>query len=138
MTPASQYRRAGAMALAAGVVVAVVVTAYPENLRAPAWVAYLASALAAAGGAISLARGFARPALADAFACLFLAGALAMELWIAIGPGPRHCLGRIGASGPGAAASELACRSAFGLGAVLVAAMLVMAIRGLLRRLRRG
>ena len=138
MPEPSQFKRVGAAAVLAGVVFAVVVTTYPENLRAPAWVAYLASALFVLAGIVSLARGFRRPALADGLVCVLLAGALAMELWIALGPGSRQCLGRVTILGPGFVTSELACRSAFGFGALLVAAMLVLAVRSWLRRLSAG
>jgi hypothetical protein len=136
MAETSHPKLVSGAALAAGVFVAAMVTLNPEGLRAPAWVAYLAAALFALAGAVSLARTYQRPLIADGLVCVVLSGMLVVGLWVSLGPGPRQCLGRI--SGTGVVASELACRSAFGVGALLVGGMLALAVRGWLRRRSAG
>jgi len=74
----------------------------------------------AAGGTLSLARAFQRPLLAEGLVCAVLAGMLLIDLWIALGPGAKQCVSRAHAFGPGTPMSEFACRSVFGVGALLV------------------
>lgn len=113
---------------------AVMFTVQPDRLRAPAAVAYGAAAIVALCGGLALARGYRRPALADGLVCAALGGMLLMQLWVALGPGPRNCVGRLHFLAPGTPVSDLACRSAFGMGSVVVAGMLVVAVRAWLRR----
>jgi hypothetical membrane protein len=134
MATASQLKLAGAALLVCGSLVAVLVALHPEGLRAPAWVAYLAAAVFACGGAVALARACSKPSAAEAFVCLVLGGMLAIAAWISIGSGSRQCV----ASGSGAGVPELACRSAFGVGALVLAGMLLIAVRGWLRRSSAG
>jgi hypothetical protein len=110
------------------------VALHPEALRTPAWVAYVAAAVFVCGGAVALARGYSKPAAAEAFVCLLLAGMFAIAAWISVGPGSRQCV----ASGSSGGVPELACRSAFGVGALVLAAMLLLAVRGWLRRSSAG
>lgn len=114
---------------------AVLVKLHPAGLKAPAWVAYLAVAVLALAGALALSRAHGRHVIVDGFACVVLGGMLLTGLWGAFGPGPRQCVSRISSSSAMAwHVSENACRSAFGLGAFLVARMLVIAVRGWLHR----
>jgi hypothetical protein len=130
MATVTQLKFAGAALLVLGVLVAVLVTLHPEGLKAPAWVAYLAAAVLVCGGGTALARVFGNPSLADALVCLLLGGMLAMAAWISLGAGARQCVA--GASRD--AVSELACRSAFGVSALVLGAMLLVAVRSWLRR----
>jgi Na+/proline symporter len=118
--------------IAAGLLTAVMITLQPERLKAPAWLAYLAALAFILAGCISLARAYQRPRLADGIVCLLLAAFTAIELWIAFGPGARHCMGR--AVILGFPTSELSCRGVFAIGAVIVGVMLVVALRGLVRQ----
>ena len=128
----SRAKRIGGAMVLGAVFVAFAVTLYPERLNAPAWIAYVAAAVFAIGGATALARAYGRQSLANVLVCLVLAGMLVIGSWIALGPGARACVG--GVAGTGVPVSELACRSAFGVGALVVAGMLVLAVRGLRRR----
>lgn len=117
----------GFVMLAAGAFTAVMVTAHPERLRAPAWVAYAASSAFLFAGGSSLARAYRRDRLALGLVCLVLAALTAVPAWISLWPGARQCIGHAGSLG--FIASEAACRTAFGAGTLVVAAMLVAAVR---------
>jgi hypothetical protein len=55
---------------------------------------------------------------------LITCGLLVPSLWVALGPGGKHCSFSLGfLSG---AASELACRAGFGLGSLLCVVFLVL------------
>lgn len=131
MTRRSHGLRIGLIAVAAGLGLAALIYTHPEQLRAPAWVAYLASASFVVAGLAAVAREFGRTRLGDGLACLILAGMLVTGGWIALGPGTRQCL----ASGwhLGAIMSEGACRGVFGLGAAVTAIILIHALRRLVR-----
>jgi len=112
---------------------------HPEALRAPAWVAYLAASLLALAGSVALARAWRRPVLADALVCLVLAGMLLVGVWVSCGRRVGQRFGRLpGTSVAVSAVSEATCRSAFGVGAFMVAVMLALAVRGWLRRRSEG
>lgn len=128
MTDAKQLKVAGGFALGAAVLIAVAITVHPDGLNAPAWVAYVAAVSFGLAGVSALAEAFRHTSLACGLACCLLCALLLIEFWVAFGPGARQCTIRI----PGLAAfpSDLGCRSAFGLGALVVGVMLVLAIRG--------
>jgi hypothetical protein len=93
----------GALPVALGAGVSLAIHFHPEQLRAPAWVAY------AAGGSF----------------------ALAGAALIAGGPGARECgfsLGFIAGEAP-----DLLCRVGFGLGALLGLFILALIVRQALR-----
>ena len=136
MTDARQLKVAGATAIGAAVLIAVAVTWHPEGLKAPAWVAYGAAMAFVLAGASALARAFQRESLAYGLVCWLLAALFVLELWIAFGPGARQCVVRI--SGLAGFPADVACRSVFGLGALLVGAMLLFAVRGWLNRRSEG
>jgi hypothetical protein len=127
-----RLERMGVVMLLAGAFVAAMVTLHPQGLKAPAWVAYLAAGVFVLAGATALARARQWSVLADGMVCVLLAAMLAIGLWVALGPGGRRCVA--GASGAGGTIPEMACRSAFGLGALVVGVMLAIAVRGWLRR----
>ncbi|WP_298210697.1 hypothetical protein [Acidovorax sp.] len=132
MAEASHPKLAAFIALLLGVALAVLINLYPEHLKAPAWIAYLAAGIFSLAGATGIARAYGHHNLADGLICLVLGGMLTMLLWISLGPGPRHCTSSVG--GLPFAASEIACRSAFGIGALLVAFMLAIAVSGMCKR----
>ena len=125
----------GLLGLAAGGLIALMVTLRPEGLTSPRWVVYLAASAFVLAGGTALARAYQRTTLAEACVCFLLGAMLLIELWITFAPGPQ-CTG--GFAGLGFAASDMSCRVAFGLGSVVVAVMLVLAIRGWLRRRATG
>ena len=120
-------------AILLGAVVAILVTLHPEQLKAPAWIAYLAAAIFSLAGVTGLARAHHRNRLADTLICLVLGGMFLMSLWISLGPGPRNCKINLAGIDP-----ELGCRSAFGLGAILIGLMLAIALTGIRRNASAG
>ncbi|GAB2524556.1 hypothetical protein [Lysobacter humi (ex Lee et al. 2017)] len=139
METPSQLKSAGAALLVLAALFSALVAFQPEGLKAPAWLAYLAAAILALAGTLALARAYGRHMLADGLACAVLGGMLLVGLWIALGPGPRQCVSRIPSTGAlVSAVSETTCRSAFGFGALLIAGMLALAVRGWLRHRSAG
>jgi hypothetical protein len=98
----------------------------PQQLRAPAWVAYSASATFGIAGLLLLAGAVAAKRTQN-----WLGAALALALvlpgiWVALGTGQRECI----VSFPFLEfASELLCRGAFGVGALLGIAILAVYLR---------
>jgi hypothetical protein len=125
----------GGVALGASALLASLVALHPEGLRAPAWVAYAASIAFALAGLVSLARATQRQSLARALVCWLLGVVLLIELWVALAPGPARCVAWVAGLG---IPSQLACRSAFGLGALFLGGMLAMAVRDWRRRRSEG
>ena len=115
------------LAIAAlGVALGVLIVRHPEGLRAPLWVALAAvGAFVAAGLVIVASEGGARRLHRLAVSGLLLA-MLTPPAWIALGEGPRVCVGGIGLGGAGIGVGvpDFACRAGFGLGAAIVALML--------------
>jgi hypothetical protein len=121
----------GSFAVVVGIVVAVQMYRHPELLRVPAWVGYAACATFVFGGLALLAQGWSRRAQLW-LGVLTVAMLLVPGAWVAFGPGPRECavvLPFVSTFG-----SELVCRSAFGLGAVLVATFLAWLVVRALRQ----
>lgn len=104
---------------------------HPEKLKAPAWVAYLALGLLAFAGVCIVALALRLNQLARWLVCVLLGAMAIVPAWIALGPGPRQCT--MFSLGARAAVSELACRGAFGIGAMILAALFILAVRGALR-----
>jgi hypothetical protein len=101
-------------------------------MRAPPGVLYLGAATYAAAGAALLlqALGHLRAQAGPVF--LMGAGLTAIAGWVALGPGPRRCVGSFG--GLGFIPPELLCRAAFGVGALLLGAMAWLMLRPLITR----
>jgi hypothetical protein len=136
MTERRQRLFAATVAVLLGLFSAAMVWRHPQQLRAPAWVAYAACGAFVFAGLTLLATelGLRRVQawlVAACVAALLLPGA-----WIAFGPGLRRC--RVSLPFASGAPSEFMCRAAFGLGALLVAAMLAWAVLLALRTGRRG
>ena len=123
MAQASHPKIVSLIAMLLGAVVAFLVYSHPEQLRAPAWIAYLAAGIFSLAGVTGIARAYQRNRVANALICLVLAGMLLMTLWISLGTGPRNCKSTLIGIDP-----ELGCRSAFGLGAALIGLMLAIAV----------
>lgn len=111
---------------ALGVALGALIVRHPEGLRVPLWVALAAVGAFVAAGVVIVAedRGARRLRQFGIF-CLLLA-MLAPPAWVALGEGPRVCVGGVafGGLGIGGAISDIACRAGFGVGAALVALML--------------
>lgn len=123
LSPARKLALGSAVA-GMGMLTALLVQLHSERLRAPAWVALLACAcFVFAGLAIALHAWLSRKAYAWIMALLLLVMTL-VPAWLALGSGPRHC-----SSALPWLANETACRGAFGAGALLLLAMVLLAFR---------
>jgi hypothetical protein len=127
---------AGGLSVAAGLFCASMIYLHPGQLGAPAWVAYFACAAFVSGGAAILGRELQLPLLNAWLPVAVLFTMLIPGAWIAFGSGSREC----GVSLPvlDFAGAEALCRGAFGIGAIIVAGMLIWAIRCALRVVRMG
>jgi MFS family permease len=106
-----------------GLFIAWQVHAHPERLHAPAWVAFAACLCFVVGGlAVALHADLSRRAFAWVMAGL-LAIMASIPGWIAFGPGERQCVSSVGPL-----TSNFGCRFAFGVGAVVTAAMAALAV----------
>ena len=133
--PASRKERllAGGAATALGVFGLVMMYRHPEGLRVPAWVGFPAmSTFVWGGSAIVLREHEATRRFADWAVLLTIAGLLVPAAWIAFGPGPRECTALLALLSM--RAGEWLCRGAFGVGALIVALMLVLVARQVLTR----
>ncbi|CAN5143405.1 hypothetical protein BH09PSE6_BH09PSE6_11440 [soil metagenome] len=120
----------GLALMAVAAVVAAIVTLHPERLNAPAWVAYSAAAVFAFGG-VSMWAQASKSARLQAGSALALVLAMILPLaWIVFAPGERKCKVSLPFE---FLASDLACRSAFGVSLTLVAVILVLFVRAALR-----
>ena len=117
----------GAIAIALGGLAAAMIHLHPEGLRAPAWVAYAAVATFPLAGAALIAGALGARRLVPWLGVLITCGLLVPGLWIALGPGGRECSFSLGFLG--GRASELVCRTGFGLGALLCLGFLVLLVR---------
>jgi len=102
---------------------------YPENLRAPMWVGLAAAGSFAAAGVAIAAEELRAPRVGRYALLGLLLAMLAPPAWIAFGPGPRACSDGIGVGGLSFGAwpaPDLGCRFAFGVGAILLALMLLV------------
>lgn len=124
----------GVLLLLAAGGMAFAVHLHPEKLKAPAWVAYFLLGLFGFAGACIVARAMRLKGLARWLVCVLLGATMVVPAWIALGSGPRQCT--LVSLGGYAAASGIVCRSAFGAGAAILAAMFVLAVRGALRSTR--
>lgn len=99
----------------------------PTDINGPPWLGLASGGVFIAAGMAVLA-GDTVPALRTVFALLVLAGLAAMGNWIAFGAGERACAGTMTflwfAAESGYAG--LACRVPFGLGALIVDALLIL------------
>jgi hypothetical protein len=126
---------AGVVALVVGIGSAGAIYFRPEGLRAPAWVAYAAVSTFVLAGVALIAGGLGARRIVPWLGALIICGLLVPGLWIAFGAGGRDCSFSIGIlSGP---ASEIACRAAFGIGALLCLMFLVLLIGRAALRARR-
>lgn len=117
----------GGVAIALGVLSALMIQLRPEGLRAPAWVAYAAVATFPLAGGALIAGALGAKRLVPWLGVLITCGLLVPGLWVALGPGGRECSFSLGFLG--GAASELVCRTGFGVGALLCLVLLVLLVR---------
>lgn len=120
----------GLITLGAGVLLAAVIYFNPEQLRAPAWVAYTACAVFALAGALMLITRFDVPRLKAWLPVALLIALMTPGAWVAFGPGERECeTSTLFAVGD----NEAWCRGAFGFGTLVMAGFVFWAGRRALR-----
>ena len=122
----------GSLSAMVGALTAALIYRYPEQLHAPAWVAYTAcSAFVFAGLTIVASESPLRRI--HAWLVVACIGALLVPgAWLAFGPGVREC--SVSVPFFSTAGSELLCRGAFRFGALLVVALLVWVVLRALRQ----
>jgi hypothetical protein len=133
--PPSRRERllAGGAAIAIGSIGLILMYRHPEGLRVPAWVGFAAmSTFVWGGSAIVLRENEATAGFADGAVLLTIVGLFVPAAWIAFGPGPRECTAML--SVLSAPAGEWLCRGAFGLGALIVSLLFVLAARQVLTK----
>ena len=126
----------GSLSAMVGALTAALIYRYPEQLHAPAWVAYTAcSAFVFAGLTIIASESPLRRI--HAWLVVACMGALLVPgAWVAFGPGVREC--SVSVPFFSHVGSELLCRGAFGLGTLIVAALLVWVVLRALRQQNAG
>ncbi|HEY1227822.1 MAG TPA: hypothetical protein VGF26_10930 [Ramlibacter sp.] len=126
----------GIAVVALGLLLLVLMIAFPERLRVPAPVGYLAAGAFVIAGLLALANVFGGRRTRAWLAVALLSCMTAPAAWIAIGPGPRSCSVAWGLHG--GVAAGVACRAAFGAGAIVGPALVALALRAALRGGRPG
>ncbi len=136
MTDRRKRLLGGFLSTIVGALTAAMIYRYPEQLRAPAWVAYAAcSAFVFAGLTIIVAESPLRRI--HAWLCVACTVALLVPgAWVAFGPGVREC--SVSVPFFNTAGSDLVCRGAFGLGTFIVAALLLWVVLRALRQQNAG
>ena len=81
----------GVAAVAVGLIVAYMIHGHPEELRAPAWVAYLAGSAFVLAGLSLLAGAFAAIWLQRWLGIAVALSMLGISLWVAFGSAERGC-----------------------------------------------
>jgi hypothetical protein len=119
----------GTLLVALGLLTGLVVLLHPEGLRAPLWVALAACGCFVLAGIAVALQAWMPGRLYSGFMVAVMALMMAIPLWIALGPGRRSC-----ASSLPILPSEVGCRAAFGVSAMLIALMVGVSGLRLLRR----
>ena len=132
MTERGQRLLGALVTTVAGLLTAAVITVRPDGLHVPAWVAYVACAAFVFAGLTIIAHEFGLRRTHAWLVVACVASLLVPGAWIAFGPGVREC----SVSGPffNSMGPELLCRGAFGIGAVIVAALLLWVVWRALRQ----
>lgn len=130
-TDSLRRARPGAAVIALGLVLLVLMLAFPERLRVPASIGYVAAATFVLAGLLALANEFCGRATRAWLAVALVSCMVVPSAWIAFGPGPRTCSfawGHLaGAMGGGM------CRGAFGIAAILGLVLVLLALRSALK-----
>ncbi len=125
--PTPRQHIAWGLALTAvALLLAFLIYTQPQNLHAPAWVAYTAAGAFFLGG-LSLIAAAARASGLQNWLAVALVVALAVPgIWVAFGPGERKCIVAL----PFLEwSSEVICRAGFGVGALIGVGVVVLYIR---------
>jgi len=132
MTDRRQRLFGGVVSTLAGLLTAAVIYLHPDNLHAPTWVAYAASSAFVFAGLTIKAYEFELHRVHVWLAVACIAALLVPGAWVAFGPGARKC--SVALPSFCTVGSDLLCRGVFGLGAIIVAPLLVWAVMRALRQ----
>ncbi len=132
MTERRQRLLGALVSTVAGLLTAAMIYLHPEGLHVPAWVAYVACAAFVLAGLTLMAHEFALRRTHAWLVAACAASLLVPAAWIAFGPGVRKC--SVSVTFLSSIGSDLMCRGVFGLGAVIVAALLVWIVLRALRQ----
>lgn len=130
-TDSVRRARLGAAVIAIGLLLLALMVAFPERLRVPAPIGYVAAATFVLAGLLALANAFCGRATRAWLAVALLSCMVVPSAWIAFGPGPRTCSfawGHLaGVTGGGM------CRAAFAIAAILGLVVVLLALRHALK-----
>jgi hypothetical protein len=129
LTPRARLGGGGLVAVS-GLLMAWLVQHHPERLRAPMWIAMCACASFVIAGVAMALHPFVSATFYRWLMVALLSVMGAIPLWIALGPGDRTAC----RSNVPFLSGEAGCRVMFGVGGVLVALMLCVAVMQALRR----
>jgi hypothetical protein len=115
-----------------GALTASIIYRHPEQLDAPAWVAYAACAAFVFAGLAIIAYESALRRTHTWLAVACTAALLVPGAWVAFGPGVREC--SVSVSFFSTVAPDLLCRGVFGFGTFIVAAFLIWIVLRALRQ----
>jgi hypothetical protein len=136
MTDRRQRLLGGFLSTVVGLLTAAMIYWHPEKLNAPVWVAYAACSAFVFAGLTIMAYEFALHRTHAWLVATCLAALLVPGWWVAFGPGMREC--SVAVPFFSTVGSDFLCRGAFGLGAVIVAALLVWVVLRALRQQNPG
>jgi hypothetical protein len=138
MKPQEGSVLAGAGVAAMGAALALLAWLQPQGLRVPQFVVQLGALAFMLAGATAAARARGHRLLVAWLPVPLLACLAVPPVWLAIGGGRRQC-GLAGIQGVVrivGGAGDLACRVGFGIGAIALVAMLLLALRQAIRASR--
>jgi hypothetical protein len=118
---------AGATLVGLGVALFALMSAYPERLKVPAPVGYVTAAILALAGLLAFANAFGSRRIRRWLAVALLSCMVVPSAWIAVGPGQRTCAAAVGLLF--GLTTGGACRVAFGIGALIQLALVLVALR---------
>ena len=115
---------------AIGLAISAAVSMHPEKLNVPAWVAHVAAGAFVLGGLTVVFRSAGRARVAQVVVCALLAVFACIGAWFALASDGECSGGFVGLSFQPSATQ---CRTAFGVGSLMVMAMLAFAVHDLFR-----
>ena len=113
--------------VALGLLLLALMAAFPERLKVPPPIGYLAASTFVLAGLLAVANVFCGRKVRAWLAVLLLACMVLPSAWIAVGPGPRSCSFKLGLLFGFTDGGT--CRLAFGIGSVLGLVLVFIALR---------
>jgi hypothetical protein len=126
----------GLVFVALSVVLCLLIYYKPQQLNAPAWVAYSAAAAFLVAGLLMCASALNATRTQAWLGVALLGSMVLVTIWVAFGSGERQCT--ISLLGLELVSTDLFCRTALGVGAIIVVGILALFIRYAIGRQRGG